>query len=85
MINAITVDVSTKGESRIVLLLVTLVINVRKTTSELYADPVRDPNKNQGKCAHRCSVHEICRDECHDDDKSVMGSLINQIQSLVYM
>ena len=48
MIIANIVDINTKGESRIVLLLVRLVIHVvRRTTSELYADPVRDPNMNQ--------------------------------------
>ena len=48
-----------------------------KFKSELKRDS-RKPSKANGRCTHKCRVHEI--NECHDD----MEDLNEQVQSLFY-
>ena len=96
MKNAITVDIATNGARGIVKQIVKLVIKVaknhfravcRSSEGSKYESSHNSRKRSdtaKGKCAHRCSVYEICRDECHDDDKSVLGDLTDQVQSLFY-
>ena len=40
-------------------------------------------DRTRGKCMPKCNVHEICRDDCHDDGNSI-EDLTDQVQSLFY-
>ena len=33
---------------------------------------------------HRCDVHEIYNENCHDDHNNSIEDLVGQVQSLVY-
>ena len=40
-------------------------------------------DRARGKCMYKCNVHEICRDNCQEDDNSI-EDLTDQVQSLFH-